>query len=73
MLGLCCCEGFSLVVESRGSSLVMVPRLLLIAMSSLDSEHSLQGNQVSVVVVCGLSSCGLWVLEHRLNICGVQA
>ena len=72
MLGLCCCEGFSLVVESRGYSLATVPRLL-IAVSSLDAEHSLQGKQASAVAACGLSSCGLWTLEHTVNICGVWA
>ena len=23
--------------------------------------------EASVVVTCGLSSCGFWALEHRLN------
>ena len=27
----------------------------------------------SVVVARGLSSCGLWALEHRLGSCGVWA
>ena len=40
VLGLHCCVGFSLVVESRGYSLVAVCGLL-IAMASLIEEHSL--------------------------------
>ena len=27
----------------------------------------------SVVVACGLSSCGSWALEHRLGSCGTRA
>ena len=28
------------------------------------------GAQVSVVAVCGLSSCDSWALQHRLRSCG---
>ena len=66
MLGLCCCEGFSLVAESKGDSLVSVHELL-IAAASLVVEHSLQSVRASVVVAHGLSSYGSWVLEHRLG------
>ena len=31
------------------------------------------GVRASVVVVCGLSSCGLWALECRLSSCGPWA
>ena len=31
------------------------------------------GTQASVVVARGLSSCGLWALEHRLRSCGARA
>ena len=31
------------------------------------------GARASVVVARGLSSCGLWALEHRLSSCGAQA
>ena len=31
------------------------------------------GMQASVVVVCGLSSCGSRALEHRLSSCGTRA
>ena len=40
---------------------------LLIAVASLVGEHRLWGERASVVPECGLSSCGSWVLEHRLN------
>ena len=40
MLGLHCCVGFSLVVESGGYSLVAVHRLLITG-ASLVAEHSL--------------------------------
>ena len=29
------------------------------------------GTWASVVVACGLSSCGFWPLEHKLNSCGI--
>ena len=38
--GLCCCEGFSLVPESRGCSLVET-RGLLIVVTSFVAEHGL--------------------------------
>ena len=31
------------------------------------------GARASVVVALGLSSCGLWALEHRLSSCGTGA
>ena len=40
------------------------------ACASFVSEHGPQGTQTSVVVVCGLNSCGSRALEHRLNGCG---
>ena len=40
LLGLHCCEGFSLALESSGYSLVVVHRLL-IAVASLAVEHGL--------------------------------
>ena len=39
-LGLCCCAGFSLVVESRGCSLVVMHGLLIVV-ASLVAEHRL--------------------------------
>ena len=60
LLGLCCCEGFSLVVVCG----------LLIAAASLVMGHRLWGIGASVVVVCGLSGCSSQALEHRLSCCG---
>ena len=44
VLGLGCCYGFSLVVESRGFSLVAVLRLLIVV-APLVAEHGLWGTQ----------------------------
>ena len=52
MLGLHCCTGFPLVVESGGYSLVVHGHLFVVA--SLAVEHRLSGTQVSVVVAPGL-------------------
>ena len=62
---------FSLVAESGGQSLVAVCRLLITVASLV--EHGLQDMWASVVSACGLSSCGSWALEHRLNSCDAQA
>ena len=58
--------GFSLVLESGGYSLVGVCELL-IAVTSLVAEHSLQGTQAAVVVVPGLWSTGSVVVAYRLG------
>ena len=55
-LGLRWACGCSLFVESGGSSLAVGLRLL-IAVACLE-HHGLQGAQASVVVACGLNSCG---------------
>ena len=60
VLGLHCCTGFSLVVVSRGYTVVAVSRLL-IAVASLVAEHELSGTWASV-----LAAHGLRALEHRL-------
>jgi len=57
MLGLHCCLGFSLVVASRGSSLVAVLGFLITVASPV-VEHRLQGTWASTVVARELSSCG---------------
>ena len=49
--------GFSLVVVSRGYSLVAVLGFL-ITVASLVAEHRLQGTWASTVVARELSSCG---------------
>ena len=43
-----CCVGFSLVVASRGCSVVVVHGLLILV-ASLVAEHKLWGRQASVV------------------------
>ena len=62
VLGLCCYVGFSLVVASRGHSLVA--RGLLTAAASLVVEHGLQ-SEGSIVVFQGLSySESMWDLPR---------
>ena len=47
---------------------------LLTAVASLVAERAWAlGMRASVVVACGLSSCGSWTLEHRLSSCGAWA
>ena len=48
-------------------------RRLLIAVASLVVENGLQGMWAPIVAVRGLSSCGSWTREHRLNSCGLWA
>ena len=58
LLGLHCCVGFSLVVGSRGYSLVVVHGLLFIEASC--GAWALRH--------LGFSSCSSWTLEHRLKV-----
>ena len=53
VLGLPCCVGFSLVVESRSYSVVVGHRLLIVV-ASLAAEHRLSGTWASVVIFSGL-------------------
>ena len=62
VLGLHCYTGFSLLCGKWVLFSIMV--------ASLVAEHGLEGTWASVVVVCGLSSCGTGALEHRLHSCG---
>ena len=73
MLGFHCCVGFSLVVMSRGHSVVAVTGSLAVA--ALAAQHRLQGTRVRqlwhagsavadaglAVVARGFGSCGSWV------------
>ena len=59
MLGLCCCEGFPLVVVSGRYSLVAVHGLLTVV-ASLVEEYGLYGMWASAVAARGLSGCGDW-------------
>ena len=75
-MGLHCFEDFSLVVASRGHSLVAVQGLFIVVASRCWGQ-ALQcvgfigcGARASEVMVCGLRSCRFWALEHRLNSCG---
>ena len=63
---------FSLVAESRSSSLVAVCGLL-VALASLVEEHWLYGMRAAVLVARGLSRRSSRALEHRLNRCGSRA
>ena len=65
MMWVRCCVGFSLVVVSRGSSPVMVQRLLIVA--SVVTEHWLSGAWPSAVVAPGLQSTGSAVMVHGLS------
>ena len=71
-LGLrCCTRAFSSCGEWR--LLFLAVRGLLTAVASLCCGARALGVQASVVVAHGLSSCGLWAVEHRLSSCGTQA
>ena len=59
VLRLHCCMSISQVAASRGYSLIVVHRLLLLW--STGFRH------------LGFSSCGSWALEHRLTSCGALA
>jgi len=64
VLGLHCCRGFSLIVVSRGYSLVVVNGLLVEAASLVRSTGSR---------FTGFGSCSSWALEHRLSSYGTWA
>ena len=72
MLGLHCCTGLSVVLESKGYSLIVVQRLS-IAVASLVAQHWLQGGQSSVAVAHAVSRCNSQALEHRFTSCGAWA
>ena len=72
MLGLCCRTGLSLVVASRGYSLVAACRLLS-AVAFLVVEQGLYGMWTLVAAARGLSICGSWALELWLSSCGTRA
>ena len=66
VLGLRWCMDCSLVVVSRGYSLVVVHEFLT-AVAFL-AEHGLLGDQASVAATHGLSSCGAWALDALLHL-----
>ena len=63
--------GLSLVAGSRGYSSLRCAGFSLLWLLLLQSTGSRP--RASVVVACGLSSCGSRALEHRLSSCGAQA
>jgi len=63
VLGFCCCAGFSPVVMSRGSSLVVVCGLLTVVASPV-ADHGLWSEWDSVVAVYGHCSTGSVVVAH---------
>ena len=71
--------GLSLVAASRGYSSLWCAGfslqwlLLLQCTGSRHVGFSSCGLRASVVVSRGLSSCGSWALELRLNSCGTPA
>ena len=68
VLGLRCCEGFSLAVVSGGYSLLWYVGFSLQWLLLLGSMDSLC-MQISIVVVPELGNCGSWALDHRLSGC----
>ena len=77
VLGLhCCAWAFSSCIE-RGLLFVVVHGLLIAVASHCGSFSCCgawaPGSRASVVVACGLSSCGLRALERRLSSCGARA
>ena len=59
-------RGLSLVVASGVCSPVVVHGLLIVV-TFLVVEHGLSGMRASAAVAHGLSSCGSWALDIRLN------
>ena len=70
VLSLCCCTGFSQVVNAEaGYSAVAVQRLLIVV-ASLVVEHGLSGRGARAQ---WLWSTGSVVVEHGLSGCGAPA
>lgn len=66
-------RGFSLAVASEGCSSLQCVGCSLQSVASPVVERGLSGAWASLVVMCGLSGCGLWTPGHRLNRCGTGA
>ena len=64
-------RGLSLVVVSRGYSSLRCAGFSLRGFSCCGAQAL--GTRASVVVACGLSSCGLRAVERRLSSCGARA
>ena len=71
MLSLCCCAlAFSSC--SKQGLLFAVVHKILTAGSSLVVGHRIQIHKLQYLWLEGFRSCGVWALEHQLNIFGVQ-
>ena len=71
-LGLCCCMPAFLWLQRVGATLHCGSRASHCGGFSCCRVWAL-GARASVVVACGLSSCGSWALERRLSSCGTGA
>ena len=75
-LGLCCCAQAFSSCGKWGLLLVAVCGLLIARASHCDGFSCCGARALgmwdSVVVACGLSSCGSWALERRLSSCGAR-
>ena len=70
MLSLCCCAlAFSSC--SKQGLLFAVVHKILIAVSSL-VDRRIHIHRLQYLWLEGFRSCGLWALEHKLDIFGVQ-
>ena len=66
----CCARAFSSCLE-RGLLFIAVRRLLVVVASRCGARAL--GARASVLVACGLSSCGSRALERRRSSCGAWA
>ena len=69
VLGLCCCARASSSCGEQELLFFAVCGLLMVVASLCCGARAL-GARTSVVVACGLSSCGSQALERRLSSCG---
>ena len=60
-------------MQASGGYSLVARCALLIVVASVVVEHRLSGAQASVAATHGLSGCGSWGLEDRLNSCGTRA
>ena len=72
VLGLRCCARAFSSCSKQGATLCGSARASYCGGFSCHGARALCMG-ASVVVSRGLSSCGLWALEHRLSSCGTRA
>ena len=73
VLGLCCYLKAFPSCREWGYSLLPCGFLIVMASHCVVVELGPQGTWASVVIVCGLGSCGLWALESGLCHRGARA